>query len=241
MPDVVAIIPARYGSTRFPGKVLADIHGKPLIQHVYEHVVQATEVSRTVVATEDKRILDIVTGFGGEAVMTSPDHKSGTDRVCEAAEITGGDIILNIQGDEPLIEPDVIDMVCARLVDDDDIVCSTAASPIIDKGVYENPNAVKVVIDLKGRALYFSRSPLPFYRNGKYRGAYLHAGIYAFRRDFLEQYALLEQTLLEKAEKLEQLRILEHGHKIGVVLTESGSYGVDTEDDLALVQRLMKK
>ena len=240
MSEVVAIIPARFGSTRFPGKVIADIDGKPLIQHVYERTSRASSVMRVAVATDDERVANVVKGFGGEAIMTSPHHKSGTDRVAEAANITGGEIIVNVQGDEPLIEPDVIDAVCSRLREDEEIVCSTAASPAFEKAVYEDPHAVKVVVDLRGRALYFSRSPVPFYRDDEFGGTYIHAGIYCFRRTFLEKYTFLEQTRLEKAEKLEQLRILEHGYRIGVVLTDYRSIGVDTEEDLETVRQLMK-
>ncbi|MFC1528740.1 3-deoxy-manno-octulosonate cytidylyltransferase [Candidatus Latescibacterota bacterium] len=240
MADVVAIIPARFGSTRFPGKVIADIGGKPLIQHVYERASRAASVSRITVATDDERVADVVKSFDGEVIMTSPHHKSGTDRVAEAAKSTGGEIILNVQGDEPLIEPDVIDAVCNKLQEDEEIVCSTAASPVTEKAIYEDPHAVKVIVDLRGRALYFSRSPIPYYRDDEFRGTYLHAGIYCFRRTFLERYTFLEQTRLEKAEKLEQLRILEHGYSIGVVLTDYHSIGVDTEEDLEMVRRLLK-
>jgi 3-deoxy-D-manno-octulosonate cytidylyltransferase len=231
----VAIIPSRYGSTRLPGKALLDIEGKSLIRRVYERVAQASLVDRVVVATDDRRIADAVEAFGGEAVMTSPLHRSGTDRVAEAAETTGGDIIVNVQGDEPLIEPRVIDLVIERITRDVDITCSTAASPISDKETWRDPNSVKVVVDLRGRALYFSRSPLPFYRDGGFGGAYLHAGLYCFRRDFLARFASLEPTPLEQAEKLEQLRILEHGERIGVVIADSVSIGVDTEEDLKAV------
>jgi len=221
MNETVVIIPARYASTRFPGKVLADLAGKPVIRHVYERVVSAERVHRTVVATDDYRVADAVVSFGGEAVMTSPKHTSGTDRIAEAARITGGDIIVNVQGDEPLIEPGLIDMVVDRIREDKDIVCSTAASPIRDEKIYSNPNAVKVVTDLRDRALYFSRSPLPYYRDGGFGGAYLHVGIYCFRREFLETYTSLEPSALESAEKLEQLRMLENGYRIGVVFTDT--------------------
>ena len=160
MTDTVAIIPARYGSKRFPGKALADICGKPLIQHVYERVSLSSAISRVAIATDDERIAQVVEKFGGECIMTSPDHKSGTDRIVEAARVTGGNVIVNVQGDEPLIEPSVIDAAVEKLYDDKEIVCSTAAFPCPDKEMYHNPNAVKVVIDVKGRALYFSRSPL---------------------------------------------------------------------------------
>lgn len=240
MTEVVAIIPARYGSTRFPGKVLSDIHGKTLIQHVYERVSLSSAVSRVVVATDDGRIAEEVEKFGGKVIMTSPDHKSGTDRVVEASKKTGGDIIVNVQGDEPFIDPKVINAVIEKLVQDEEIVCSTAAFPITDEAVYHDPNTVKVVIDLKGRALYFSRSPLPFYRDSEFLKAYIHVGIYCFRKNFLDVYSRLKPSILETAEKLEQLRILENGYRIGVVVTEHAAIGVDTETDLENVKRLMK-
>ena len=241
MPDIVAIIPARYNSTRFPGKSLADLFGKPLIQHVYERVIKASVVSRVYVATDDKRIALAVEQFGGKAVMTSPHHLSGTDRVAEAAAATGGNIIVNVQGDEPLIEPSVIDAVCTKMMSDSGIVCSTAVTPIRDEVIYHDQHSVKVVIDHDGHALYFSRSPIPFYRDGKFGGAYLHIGIYCFQRHFLELFPTLKQTPLEQSEKLEQLRILEHGYRIGVVVTDYYSIGVDTEKDLENVRKLMGK
>ena len=240
MNETVAIIPARYASTRFPGKVLADLAGKPVIRHVYERVVSAERVHRTVVATDDYRVADAVVSFGGEVVMTSPKHTSGTDRIAEAARITGGDIIVNVQGDEPLIEPGLIDMVVDRIREDKDIVCSTAASPIRDEKIYSNPNAVKVVTDLRGRALYFSRSPLPCYRDGGFGGASLHVGIYCFRREFLETYTSLEPSTLESAEKLEQLRMLENGYRIGVVFTDTAPKGVDTKEDLDSLRKMLE-
>jgi len=239
MPDVVAIIPARYGSTRFPGKALADIGGKTLIRHVYERVARSGAVARVAVATDDERIAREVEGFGGTVVMTSPLHRSGTDRVVEAAHITGGDIIVNVQGDEPLIDPLVIGYVVKKLEEDDGIVCSTAAYLTDDEAVCLNPNNVKVVCDRSGRALYFSRSPLPVYRDRVFHSALIHMGIYCFRKAFLDVYGGLEQTPLEKAESLEQLRILEHGYKIGVVLADHGEIGVDTPEDLEKVRRLM--
>jgi 3-deoxy-manno-octulosonate cytidylyltransferase (CMP-KDO synthetase) len=236
---VVAIIPARYASTRLPGKALLDIGGKPLIRRVYERVLLASRVERVAVATDDQRIADAVRAFGGEAVMTSTDHRSGTDRIAEAALHTGGDVIVNVQGDEPLIEPEIIDGVIEKILTDDSIVCSTAASPIRDESTWRDPNAVKVVLDRQGRALFFSRSPLPFYRDGGFGGALLHAGIYCFRREFLMKYATLEQTPLEQAEKLEQLRILEHGFRIGVIITDHTSIGVDTPADLERIRNII--
>ncbi|MHB9028325.1 MAG: 3-deoxy-manno-octulosonate cytidylyltransferase [Candidatus Latescibacterota bacterium] len=236
----VAIIPARYASTRLPGKALLDIGGKSLIRRVYERVLLASRVERVAVATDDQRIADAVQAFGGEAVMTSPDHRSGTDRVAEAARITGGEVIVNVQGDEPLIEPGVIDSVIEKILADQSIVCSTAASPIRDESAWRDPNAVKVALDRRGRALLFSRSPLPFYRDSGFGGALLHAGIYCFRREFLMKYTTLEQTPLEQAEKLEQLRILEHGFRIGVIITNHVSIGVDTPADLERVRNIIR-
>ena len=240
LPETVAIIPARYGSTRFPGKALAEINGKTLIRHVYERVSLSDAVSRVVVATDDERIAGEVEKFGGTVVMTSSDHKSGTDRVVEASKITGGDIIVNVQGDEPLIEPKLIDNVIENLLRDSGIVCSTAAFLVTNIEVYNNPNNVKVVCDLNGRALCFSRSPLPFYRDSEFQEAYIHIGMYCFRKDFLDVYSGLKPTHLETAEKLEQLRILESGYRIGVVITDHAVIGVDTEEDLENVRRLMK-
>lgn len=239
MTDIIAIIPARFASKRFPGKVLADIGGKPLIQHVCERVEQARRVSRTVVATDDERIAEVVRSFGGEAVMTAPDHASGTDRVAEASGITGGDVIVNVQGDEPLIDPGVIDAVVTKLIADKEIVCATAAFETVDEAVWHDPNAVKVVMDQAGRALYFSRSPLPYDRDGDFGGAFVHIGIYCFRRAFLDTYQALSQTPMEARERLEQLRMLEHGYRIGVAVTSHRAIGVDTPEDLATVRKLM--
>ncbi len=238
---VIAIIPARYGSTRLPGKALLDIGGKSLIRRVCERVSLSSRVSRTVVATDDERIAEEVRAHGFEAVMTSPLHRSGTDRVAEAAEALGGDIIVNVQGDEPLIEPSVIDGVVNLILSDDGIVCSTAASPIRDEALFLDQNAVKVVAGLDGRALYFSRSPIPFRRGGGFGDALLHIGIYCFRRDFLTRFASLEPTPLEDSEKLEQLRMLEHGYRIGVSVTDHTAIGVDTEADLEAVRRICRE
>lgn len=241
MTEAVAIIPARYGSTRFPGKVLADLGGKPVIRHVYERVSLSKRISRVFIATDDERIARAVEDFGGAVVMTSPDHQSGTSRVAEASRVTGGDIIVNVQGDEPLIEPTLIDAVIGRLDGDSDIVCSTAAFPAADRADYTDPHAVKVVFDDRGSALYFSRAPIPCYSDRTPGEVYIHVGIYCFRRDFLSSYATLEETPLERAEKLEQLRILEHGYRIGVMVTGHAAVGIDTEEDLERVRRLMEK
>jgi len=239
MSDIVAIIPARWASTRLPGKALADIAGKPLIRHVYERVTQASLVSRVAVATDDERILRAVETFGGDVVMTSPDHASGTDRIAEAAKAFGGDIVVNVQGDEPFIDPGVIDAVCGELEADDLIVCATAANPSSDPGEYADPNTVKVVTGLDGRALYFSRSPVPYWRDGGNGEFLVHQGLYAYRREFLDVFTALEPTPHERAEKLEQLRMIEHGYRIGVVVTPLRSIGVDTPEDLEKARRMI--
>jgi len=239
MTEAVAIIPARFASKRLPGKALADICGKPLIRRVYERVALARGILRVVVATDDERIAHAVESFGGNVVMTSQHHASGTARVVEAARVTGGDIIVNVQGDEPLIDPSVIEAVIGGIKADDGIVCSTAAFSAPDEEMYRDPNSVKVVMDNRRRALYFSRSPIPCDRDGAFGGAYIHIGIYCFRREFLERYNSLKSSVLEERERLEQLRILENGERIGVVLTSSPSIGVDTPDDLARVRALV--
>ena len=238
-PYVIAIIPARWESTRFPGKPLADLAGRPLVWHVCERAREARLVDRVAVATDDERIAAAVRGFGCDAVMTSPDHASGTDRVAEAVRTLGGDIVVNLQGDEPLIPPAVIDAVVERISGDDSIVCATAAAPVTDEAEYADPSAVKVVLDRLGRALYFSRAPIPHDRDGGFGGALVHAGIYAFRRGFLDVFTVLEPTPLEEREKLEQLRMIEHGHRIGVVVSDYRAAGVDTPADLERVRLLM--
>jgi 3-deoxy-manno-octulosonate cytidylyltransferase (CMP-KDO synthetase) len=203
-------------------------------------VGESSAVDDIFVATDDQRINDAVNGFGGKCVMTSPYAKSGTDRVTEAArKINGGDIIVNVQGDEPLINPEAIEAVVDCLKTNPDIVCSTAASEIVEESSYRDPNAVKVVLDGGGQALYFSRSPIPAYRDGEFGGALLHIGIYCFRRDFLEVYSSLKPTPLEQAEMLEQLRMLEHGFRIGVVQVEEAAKGIDTPEDLEQVKRIL--
>jgi 3-deoxy-D-manno-octulosonate cytidylyltransferase len=239
MPEVLAVIPARWESTRFPGKPLADLAGKPLVWHVCERAREARLVNRVVVATDDERIAAAVREFGGEAVMTSTDHASGTDRVAEAVRTLGGDIVVNLQGDEPLIPPAVIDAVVERIAGDDSIVCATAAAPVEDEAEYADPSAVKVVLDCDGRALYFSRAPIPHDRDGGFGGALEHTGIYAFRRDFLDVFTGLEPTPLEEREKLEQLRMIEHGYRIGVVVSDYRATGVDTPADLDRVRRII--
>jgi len=249
---VTAVIPARYASTRFEGKALADIMGKPMVQRVYERASKATLVSEVIVATDDPRIEAAVKAFGGRVEMTSSAHETGTDRIAEVASRIEAEIIVNVQGDEPLIEPAMIDEAIRPLVDDSSIVMGTLKSRIRNLHDFLSPNVVKVITDLQGFALYFSRSPLPFFRD-KWNDlkdeafasgrllCHKHIGIYVYRRDFLIQYARMPQTRLEQAEKLEQLRVLENGHRIRVVETEYESIGVDSPLDLEKVLEKLRK
>jgi 3-deoxy-D-manno-octulosonate cytidylyltransferase len=233
---VAVVIPARYAATRLPGKPLAQIDGRPMIWYVWDKARRAKVPSRVVVATDDERIASVVRGFGGEAVMTSPGCASGTDRVAEAARGMDEGIVINLQGDEPLMHPSVIDAVAAPLVSDPDVTMSTAALPQDDPGEYARPSVVKVVVDACGDALYFSRAPIPHYRDtgaGPYRK---HLGIYGYRRDFLFLVAALPPSPLEEAERLEQLRVLQAGHRIRVVDVAHDSVGVDTPEDLKAVE-----
>jgi 3-deoxy-manno-octulosonate cytidylyltransferase (CMP-KDO synthetase) len=244
--EVVAIIPARYQSNRFPGKPLADINGKPMIQHVVERAQNVELLSRVVVATDDKRIADVVVGFGGEAVMTRDDHVSGSDRLAEAAEkinISEHDIVVNIQGDQPFFPAKVIAQVAAPLLEDPALPMSTLIYKIIRPEEINDPNHVKTVFDKDNFALYFSRSAIPFQRNPEEKVIptyYKHLGFYAYRKGFLLTYVALPEGEWEKFEKLEQLRALEYGYKIKVVLTEHDSVEVDTEEELKRVSELMR-
>ena len=231
----LCIIPARYASTRLPGKPLRDIAGKPMIVRVYERAVQAKRVQDVVVATDDERIRTAVEEHGGRAVMTRTDHATGTDRLAEVAEkMTDYDLIINVQGDEPLIDPAVIDALVEPFLVDETLPMATAKTLLMDEEEIVNPNNVKVITDLSGNALYFSRARIPYARN---EGAkvYKHIGIYAYRRDFLLSYARMAQTPLERSESLEQLRALENGHRIHVIETDAVFIGVDTEEDLTAV------
>jgi 3-deoxy-manno-octulosonate cytidylyltransferase (CMP-KDO synthetase) len=225
--SAIAIIPARFHSTRLPGKPIIEIQGKSLIEHVYRRVQMSSSVERIVVATDDRRIADVVEGFGGTVMMTRPDHQSGTDRLAEAAGHLDEDtLIVNVQGDEPMIEPLAIDrLVQTAKMNDADIV--TLMTPIRRLSDIQDPNRVKVVTDRNGFALYFSRSPIP--SNGT---CFLHLGLYVYRAGFLRTFTRLERTPLEIAERLEQLRALEHGYRIRVVEVESESWGIDTPADL---------
>lgn len=245
----IGIIPARYGSTRLPAKALALIHGAPLIQHVYEQARQAKRLSDVLVATDDERICQAVAKFGGRAVMTSPAHRSGTDRVAEAARPLEAQVILNIQGDEPLIHPEPIDQVAEFLLAHRAVPMATVMTSLTSADDIRNPNVVKVVVDQDGYALYFSRAPIPFRRSvsGSERSEvpdtdrvyWKHLGLYGYQREFLLRFPHLPQTALEQAEGLEQLRALEHGCKIKVLETAHDTVGVDTLDDLKRVEKLL--
>ena len=231
------IIPARYSSTRLPGKPLLRETGKYLIQHVYERTCQARGVAQVIVATDDTRIAAAVERFGGRCFMTGRHHPSGTDRVAEVARSLTADLIINVQGDEPLIDPRSLELLAELMTRDPGAVMATLAVPIRSAEQWQNPNCVKVVCDKAGRALYFSRSPIPFVRDGSpdFQANpprfFQHLGVYAYRREFLLNLAVLPAHPLEAAEKLEQLRVLAHGHSIVVGTVSEAGVGVDTYDD----------
>ncbi|NOZ26346.1 MAG: 3-deoxy-manno-octulosonate cytidylyltransferase [Nitrospirae bacterium] len=247
--SAVIIIPARYGSTRFPGKLLSTLAGRPLIQHVHDRATSAKLADRVIVATDSERIRRVVESFGGTAVMTSPGHPSGTDRIAEVARGTRYDIIVNVQGDEPLIRGEMIDAVIG-LLDDGRADIGTLAKRIEVPDEIFDPNVVKTVFDRDGFALYFSRAPVPFYREafrgfrlreGRSPEVYKHLGIYSYRRDVLLRLTGLPQSPLEKAEKLEQLRALENGYRIKVGMAGHETIGVDTSEDLARVEQWLRE
>ena len=234
----VAVIPARYQSTRFPGKPLADLAGRPMIEHVYTRAATARGVDAVVVATDDDRIAEAVRGFGGIVRMTSAAHRTGLDRIAEVAADLACEIVINIQGDEPLVEPQAIAELIAPFDADARLHMTTLRCRITDLDDIDNPHVVKVVVDRHGRALYFSRSAIPFVRDTR-QPIFKHIGLYAYRRAFVRTLATLEQTPLELVESLEQLRALEHGFEIRVVDTHYNSIGVDTPEDLERVRRLV--
>lgn len=249
---ISAIIPARYGSTRFPGKPLAVILGKSMIRHVYERVERSNYVDEVIVATDDERIFWEVKSFGGKARMTSHHHPSGTDRIAEVARDLPSRIIVNVQGDEPLVHPEMIDLAIEPLLRHPDIPVATLKTKISETQELMDPNVVKVVTDRSDFALYFSRLPIPFIRDywndhmkmeslegmGHF---FKHIGLYVFRREFLLLFSSMEPSTLERLEGLEQLRILENGYRIKVVRTEHTSIGVDTQEDIPRVERIMKE
>jgi 3-deoxy-manno-octulosonate cytidylyltransferase (CMP-KDO synthetase) len=228
----VIVIPARYESTRLPGKPLLEISGKPLIRLVYERASGSRLKDRVIIATDDKRIMDAASSFGAEAVMTSPSCTSGTDRVFEAVKDTDADLVINVQGDEPFMRPDMIDLLFSVLEKESPDV-ATLCTPVTGNKEYIDPNTVKVVLDKNGFALYFSRSPIPYVRNENSRPIlYKHIGIYGFKADFLKQFVSMQKSRLEETESLEQLRILENGFRIKVLTTHYDGFGIDTMDDL---------
>jgi 3-deoxy-manno-octulosonate cytidylyltransferase (CMP-KDO synthetase) len=241
---IIALIPARYGSTRFPGKPLAPVLGKPLIQRVYEQAQTVSELAAVWVATDDGRIRDCVLGFGGQAVLTRDDHPSGSDRLAEASfllNLAPEDLVINIQGDQPVFPPELIGQLAAVLSQDPLPAMATPARRVDDLEVALNPNVVKVVFDQHHRALYFSRSPLPFWRDGEAPYFYKHIGIYAYRVDFLQKFVTLPPGRWEDAEKLEQLRALEHGFPIHIVETQGDTLEVDTPEDLEKLDTYLRK
>lgn len=237
---IIGLIPARWGSSRFPGKPLHIIAGKPLVQHVWERVAQCSRLADIAIATDDQRIFDAATAFGAKAIMTSPDHPSGSDRLAEAVRsFPAATHIVNIQGDEPLIDPALIDRLAEALVSDDSLSMATVACPIDEEDDLNNPNIVKVALARNGDALYFSRSVIPHARNARVEPALRHLGIYAYRRDFLQNYVQWQPTPLEQTESLEQLRALENGARIRVIITDHVSIGVDTPEQADQVERIL--
>ena len=245
MIPTIGIIPARYDSRRLPGKPLAMIQNRPMIQHVYQRASKAATLKRLVVATDDPRIYEAVAQFGGEVVMTSPEHASGTDRIAEAARqlmLPDDAIVVNIQGDEPLLRVQMVDRLANTLQARGDVDMATLAHPSTDSDDFHDPAVVKVVLDSEGRALYFSRAPIPAPRDGSSVPPYhKHLGFYGYRNGFLQQFTTLTPGVLEKLEKLEQLRALEHGFTIAVVIIPFDSISVDTPEDLAQVRKIMEQ
>jgi 3-deoxy-manno-octulosonate cytidylyltransferase (CMP-KDO synthetase) len=247
---ILGVIPARLASSRFPGKVLARISSKTMLQHVYERASQARYLTSTIIATDDEQVFEVARSFGARVRMTRADHPSGTDRVAEVASGEDAEIIVNIQGDEPLIDPDAIDAAILPLVHDPEVVMGTLKKRIEFPREVTDPNVVKVVTDRQGDAIYFSRCPIPFVRDQGTDGTghnqrspqvhFKHIGLYTFRRDFLLKYPALPIGPLEQAERLEQLRALENGYRIRVVETEYESLGVDTPSDLERVSSLFE-
>ncbi len=258
LQNVVAIIPARFQSTRLEGKLLLSLNGKSLILHTLEQAKKAKNISRVIVATDDERILDVVESSGNEAVLTSKEHQSGSDRIAEVAEtLEEGSIVVNVQGDEPLISPTTIEKAVEAMLSEKDVQVSTTCEKISDYRDVLSPDIVKVVTDKDGFALYFSRSPIPFPRDEVKKHGSLenalkanedllnlyrkHTGLYVYRREFLLEYTKQKQSALEKTEMLEQLRILENGGKIKVVEVSESSIGVDTREDFEKIRELLKK
>jgi 3-deoxy-manno-octulosonate cytidylyltransferase (CMP-KDO synthetase) len=243
-PKVVVVIPARYGATRLPGKPLVLLAGKPMIQRVYERAKLAKRADQVIVATDDERILKAVEGFGGEARITRADHRTGTERVAEVAAHVAGDVFVNVQGDEPLLDPSAVDMVVSSLLEEPQASISTVATPVKTPGDIMDPNVVKTVLDFDGNALYFSRAPIPWVRDtaNKIQVRHLkHLGLYVFQREALLEYPTLPQGELERIEQLEQLRWMENGWKIRVAEVEHDAVSVDVPEDVERVEKLLRE
>ncbi len=237
---IIGVIPARLHSTRFPEKILADIKGKPMIWWVWKAAKKAETLSEVFVATDHPKIYSAVRDFGGNAVMTSAKHKSGTDRIAEAVKGLKADIVVNIQGDEPLIRPDMLDKAVAPFYTSPGLLMSTLVCKVKDRKLAEDTNIVKVIVDINGYAMYFSRSNIPsLARAEDFDYFYKHIGVYVYKKDFLLKYVKFKQSRLEKIEKLEQLRVIENGYKIKVVETRFDTVPVDTKEDLAKVVKLL--
>jgi len=242
--DVIGIIPARYSSTRFQGKVLADILGKPMIQHVWERAKQAAVLDDLIIACDDERVARVAEEFGAKVAFTAKGHASGTDRICEVINPLDVKIVINIQGDEPLIHPTMIDAVARALLDDSSISMATVMKNIEEPRVINDPNVIKVVIDKNNFAVYFSRSPIPFHAEEseiKLPIYFKHIGLYGYTKDFLFIYKNLPVSYLERVERLEQLRVLEEGFRIKVIETKYDTIGVDTPEDLEKVKEYLQK
>lgn len=240
---VLAVVPARFASTRFPAKIIAPLAGKPLVLHAFERAGRAELVDDAVIATDDERVVEAVRPFTDKVVMTRADHATGTDRIAEVAKDSSADIIVNVQGDEALIDPKTIDDTIRPLLDEPDVVMATARHALTDPAIINDPNTVKVVCDGRGHALYFSRAPIPYVRDDGGKGEvchWQHIGLYVYRRDFLLEYARMPQTPLEQLEKLEQLRVIEGGYKIAVVDTAYQAIGVDVPEDLERVRAIIE-
>jgi len=243
-PNVLAVIPARHASSRLPGKPLVPIAGRPMIQHVFERVRRAQLVSRIVVATDEASIKDAVEAFGGEAILTRRDHRTGSDRVAEVAAHLAADVYVNVQGDEPLMDPGTVDAVVAAVLEDDSVQIATPCTPIMHREDIMDPNVVKVVSDFDGNALYFSRAPIPWVRDADAPVAARHVkhlGLYAFRRDALLDFPTLPPGELERVEQLEQLRWLENGYRIRVIETAYDAVSVDVPADVERVEKLLRE
>jgi 3-deoxy-manno-octulosonate cytidylyltransferase (CMP-KDO synthetase) len=243
-PQVVVVIPSRYAATRLPGKPLVNLAGKPMVQRVYEQAKLAQTVHKVLVATDDQRIVDAVLAFGGEARMTRSDHRTGTERIAEVAAHEPGDVFVNVQGDEPLIDPVAIDTAVAALLEDPPAQIATVTTPIRHVPDIMDPNVVKTVLDFDSNALYFSRAPVPWVRDTQQKvhvKYWKHLGLYVFQRDALLEYPTLPQGELEKIEQLEQLRWLENGWKIRVAEVEHDAVSVDVPEDVTRVEKLLQK